>query len=205
MEAMDNHSIKLNSKPPVTGLMPPQLGEALVREAWPTVLAHGAWAAQLAQWLMCRTWWIFRLFLVPLLAWPILVILLVLKFFPFFCKRYTLTNQRIMIRRGWKPSLEPAALVRLTGSLLGKIRTAWQLNPNQAVALADIDKVTFDPATYNSFYRSGDLEIISGGKVALVLIAVPEPEGFRRAIINACAAWVPGKAKAFEAWEPAKT
>ena len=54
----------------------------------------------------------------------------------------------------------------------------------------------------SDFYRTANLEIISKDRVALVLRGVPGPEAFRHAILNACKAWVPGKA-AMEGFVPA--
>ena len=48
--------------------------------------------------------------------------------------------------------------------------------------------------SYDIFYRSGDLQVLSGGKEVLKLTGVPEPESFRHAIVNAVKAWVPEKA-----------
>ncbi len=94
-----------------------------------------------------------------------------LKFLPFVCKRYTLTNRRLMVRRG-----------------LARPR------PIQEIALSDIDDVRLDTAGSNAFYRSGTLEILSQGKVVLRLAGVPQPEAFRHTILNAVRAWAPGKA-----------
>jgi hypothetical protein len=66
--------------------------------------------------------------------------------------------------------------------------------PAQEVALADIDEVRLVPDSFDRFYLSGTLEVISKGQVALTLPGVPEPEGFRHAVVNAVKAWVPGKA-----------
>jgi hypothetical protein len=145
----------------VAGLMPPQLGEARIREAFPAV--QGGLAA-LGQKLV-RT-----VFLAPL-GWALLAPLFALKFAPLVCRRYTLTNRRLMVQRGLKPT------------------------PVQEVKLAEIDDVRFDPASHDPFYHTGTLEVISGGKVVLTLPAVPEPEGFRHAILNAVLAWAPEKAK----------
>lgn len=146
----------------ITGLMPPQLGESPIREAWPTVLGINAPLAALARTLL-------RTFLLAPLGIFLLAPLFLLKFSPFLCRRFTLTNRRIMVQRGWKPS------------------------PVQSVALADIEEVRLDPASIDPFFLSGTLEIISRGQVALRLDGVPEPEGFRHAIQNAVVAWVPGK------------
>jgi hypothetical protein len=148
----------------VAGLMPPQLGEALIREVWPTVVHAQPAVAGLAKRL------IRSVFLAPL-GWLVQAPLFLKKFAPMICERYTLTNQRLMVQRGWKPA------------------------PHQQVPLEQIDDVRDDPAAYDPFYHCGTLEVISGDKVVLRLTGVPEPEGFRHAILNAVRAWVPGKAK----------
>ncbi len=146
----------------VTGVVPPEVGEAMIREVWPTVLARGAGAASLAHTLM-------RTVVLAPLGWFLLGPLFLLKFAPVICRRYTLTNRRLMIQKGWKPA------------------------PVQAVELREIDDVHVVDSTRDAFYLSATLEVLSGGKVVLTLPGVPEPEGFRRAVRNAVSAWVPGK------------
>jgi hypothetical protein len=157
-----------NSKPAgprqaVAGLMPPELGEGMIREAFPTVLDTPG-LGKLGQRLI-RT-----VFLAPL-GWLLLAPLFGKKLLPFVSKRYTLTNRRLMVRRGLKPT------------------------PREEVKLEEIDDVRLDPASHDTFFHSGTLEVISGGQVKMRLTGVPEPEGFRQAILNAVKAWVPGKAK----------
>jgi hypothetical protein len=108
------------------------------------------------------------------LGWLLQGPLFAMKFGPITSKLYTLTNRRLMIRHGLKGT------------------------PREQVELKDIDDVRFDPNRVDRYYLSGDLEVMSGGKVVLKLSGVPEPEGFRHAILNAVKAWVPGKTK--EAW-----
>lgn len=158
-----------NPEPPtprqaVAGLTPPQTGEALIREAWPTVFDASAGLASLGQKLI-------RSIVLAPLGWLILAPLYFKKILPFIARRYTLTNRRIMIQRGLRPS------------------------PVKEVALADIDEVRLIPDSFDTFFDTGTLEVIAKGQVALTLTGVPEPEGFRRAILNSCAAWVPGKGK----------
>src|SRR6516162_8516541 len=81
----------------VAGLTPPQLAEAMIREAWPSVRGVQAGLAGLAARL------IKSLFLAPL-GWLVNGLLFGKKFAPYICKRYTLTNRRLMIRAGWKPA-----------------------------------------------------------------------------------------------------
>jgi hypothetical protein len=150
-------------KQAITGVMPPQLGEALIREAWPTVVDSSAFFSGIAKKL------IHSVVLAPV-AWLLLAPLFGKKFLPFRAKRYTLTNRRVMIQRGLRPQ------------------------PVHEVALADIDDVRLDAHGVEPFFLSGNLEIVSKGQVVLKLTGVPEPEGFRHAILNSVKAWVPGKA-----------
>jgi hypothetical protein len=153
---------------PVTGVTPPELGEARIRESWPSVLGIAPGLAKLGQKLI-------RSVVLAPLGWLLHAPLFALKLAPWVCKRYTLTNRRLMIQKGWKPNPQ---------------------SPVQEVKLADIDEVRLDPASQDNFYHSGTLEVLTGGKVVLTLPGVPEPEGFRQAIINAVRAWAPGKLKA---------
>jgi Bacterial PH domain len=156
----------------VTGLVPPQTAEAIIRVAWPAVTRSGPVAA-LGK-AMMRT-----IILAPL-AWLMLAPFYFKKILPFLATRYTLTNRRVMLQRGLKPK------------------------PVREVALADIDEVRIPADSVDTFYRAGTLEIVSKGEVRLTLPGVPEPEAFRHAVINACMAWVPGKAAAWLKFIPAK-
>jgi hypothetical protein len=115
----------------VTGVIPPQVAEARIREAWPSVSRFGGVAMT----------------------------------------RYTLTNRRLMVRKGWG----------------GKVA--------QEVPLSDIDDVRVSTDANSAFFRAGTIDVVRQGQVALSLAGIPEPDAFRHAIINACTAWVPGKAK----------
>ncbi len=149
---------------PITGVVPPSLAEAVIREARPTLMAIQPAVAALAKRLV-RT-----IFLAPL-GWLLQAPLFAMKFGPITARWYRLTNRRLVICRGLKGQ------------------------PKEEVALADIDDVRLDASQVDNYYLSGDLEVVSGGKVVLRLPGVPEPEGFRQAILNAVKAWVPGKAK----------
>jgi len=78
----------------VTGVVPPDVGEARIREVWPSVASAPA-IAGLGQ-KLTRT-----IVLAPL-AWLIMSAVYFGKLLPFAAKRYTLTNRRLMIRHGWK-------------------------------------------------------------------------------------------------------
>jgi len=147
---------------PVSGVTAPQIGEATIREAWPTLASTPGLSALGAKLIQ-------TVILAPL-GWLLLAPLLLKKFAPFICRRYTLSNRRLAIRRGLKPAVI------------------------EEVSLAEIDEARLDPKSVNAFFRCADLQIVSKGQVKMTLVAVPEADSFRMAILNACAAWVPGKA-----------
>src|SRR5947209_18341159 len=78
----------------ITGVVPPEVGEAKIREVWPSVASAPA-VAGLGQ-KLSRT-----IILAPL-AWLVMSAVYFGKLLPFVASRYTLTNRRLMIRRGWK-------------------------------------------------------------------------------------------------------
>jgi hypothetical protein len=148
-------------KQAVTGLVPPQQGEALIREVWPSVASHPG-VAGLGRALT-------RTYVLAPLAWLLMAPFYFLKVLPFLARRYTLTNRRLMVRRGLKP------------------------HPTHEVPLADIDEVQVRRDANSDFYRAANLDVLSKGKVVLTLPGVPEPESFRLCVLNACNAWVPGR------------
>ena len=147
----------------ITGLTPPQLGERTIRVVWPSVATSPA-IAGLGRSMM-------RTIILAPLAWLLLAPFYFKKILPGLACRYTLTNRRLMIQKGWKQ------------------------RPAGAIPLADIDDVRLKPDSYDPFYRSATLEILSKESVALTLPGVPNAESFRHAIVNAYKAWVPGKAE----------
>jgi hypothetical protein len=147
---------------PVTGVVAPEIAEALIREVWPSVTTTSG-LAKLAEKLM-------RSIVLAPLGWFLMLPIYFLKVMPLFACRYTLTNRRLMIRRGWKAV------------------------PSDQVTLAAIDEIRVVPESINAFFRAATLEIYSQGRVGLTLPGVPDPELFKAAIRNACMAWVPGKA-----------
>ena len=147
----------------VSGVIAPEWSEALIREIYPSVARYPAIAAIGAK--LTRT-----IILAPL-AWILMVGAYFGKVAPFFMRRYTLTNRRLMIRAGWKGM------------------------PIKEVTLAQIDDVRLVPDANTLFFRAATLEIIGGGQYLLTLPGVPDPESFRHAILDARNAWVPEKTK----------
>jgi hypothetical protein len=147
----------------ITGVMPPEMGEARIRETWPSVAAFPG-VAKLGR-VLTGT-----IVLAPL-AWLLMGAIYFGKLAPFAARRYTVTNRRVMIRRGLK----------------GK--------PSQEIALADIDDVRVQTDANSDFFRAANIDLLAKGQVALTLHAVPDAESFRHAILNARNAWVPTRAK----------
>jgi hypothetical protein len=155
----------------IAGVVPPSVGEARIREVFPAMPGVAAAPAGLAKSLV-------RTYLLAPLGWMIQAPLFGLKFAPMICRRYTLTNKRLMIQKGWKPG------------------------PVQEVPLGEIEDVRIGPGGVDPFYLCGDLEVVARGQVVLRLAAAPEPENFRQAVLNAVKAWAPPKG-APKGWVPA--
>src|SRR5438477_13146581 len=117
----------------ITGVVPPQAGEAMIRELFPSVAAHPAMAglgkkiSELAA-KLARTVVLLPIgLLVAAAGWVIMFWPYFSKVLPFVAKRYTLTNRRLMIRRGLKAK------------------------PSHEVSLADIDEVTIHKDANSEF------------------------------------------------------
>ncbi len=152
--------------PAVTGMMPPQMAEAIIREVCPSVIGSRA-AAPVGRLIQVLS---DTIVLRPL-AWLLLLPLFVKNITPFLGKRYRLTNRRLMI-----------------------LRFGLQ-KPYREIALADIETLRLEPDSSNSYFRAANLEVVSKGQVAMHLLGVREPESFRLAILNACNAWAPTRPK----------
>jgi len=150
----------------ISGVVPPQIQEAMIREVWATVDANRGVTA-LARWL------IKSIALAPL-GWLIL--------FPFWLKRflgflpglsflttkYTLTNRRVMIRKGMKA------------------------HPVKELPLDQVGDVKVITDDNSEFYATGHLQVFrKDGSSALLMEGVPEPESFRQSILQAATAWGP--------------
>jgi hypothetical protein len=152
-------------KQAVTGLVPPQVGEALIRERWPSVIGGPlAPLARLARMLSDT------IVLRPI-AWLLLLPPFVLRISPFVARRYRLTNRRLLI------------------VAFGSTK------PIQEIALADIQDVRPELDSFDTYFRTATLEVLSKGQVAMRLPGVPDPESFRLSILNACNAWAPLRPK----------
>lgn len=150
----------------VTGITPPQVGEANIRTVWPSVAAHPG-PAGLAR--AC-----YRTMILAPIGWFVLApfyfmkLLAVLPGLHGLATRYRLTNRRLMICKGMKPV------------------------PDKEVPLDRIKDVKLITDANSEFFLAGTLEVIDvNGQTVLSLAGVPEPESVRHAILQAAAAWGP--------------
>ncbi len=171
----------------VTGIVPPQVAEAIITVRWPSVTAYmggaparlGASIQQAASGLLRQTMnlpklWVVCLALlivlpvaivIALAAWVLLAPFYFAKILPGFMKKYTLTNKRVMIQEG------------------------WSLTPGLQVNLEDLREVRVVPGSEQPFYLSADLELLFGQSGSATLPGVKEFKTFKAAIENAYLAW----------------
>jgi hypothetical protein len=150
----------------VTEAASPQLGEAIIRDVWPSVAAH-AGPASLAR--ACYS----TIILAPI-GWFVLAPFYFMKLAAIIpgmsglATRYRLTNRRLMVCKGLKPI------------------------PEKEVSLDKIKDVKLVTDANSEFFVAGTLEIIdTNGQTVLSLPGVREPESVRHAILQASAAWGP--------------
>jgi hypothetical protein len=103
---------------PVAGLTPPAIGEARIRDAYPSVAANFAVAT--LGYRLTQT-----IFLAPV-AWLVMSLAYFGKVLPFMARRYSLTNRRLMIRAGWAG--KPIAEVPLSD--IEEVRIVTDANSN---------------------------------------------------------------------------
>lgn len=168
------------------GLIPPQIAEAKIGVRWPSVAAYPGVArlgstiqvkaTELIRWSLHQPTLLAAVllfvtvpagFFMALAAWFLLAPFYFIKILPGFATRYTLTTQRLMIQKGLMP--KAAQEVRLDA--------------------LDDPPIRVVPGSEQPFYRAADLEILSGGNVAMTLRGVPQYDSFIVNIDSARLAW----------------
>lgn len=151
-------------KQAITGVTPPELAEVTIATAWPSIAATA-----LGRWLgrrfenqtvigplhltIGRVW--------VLMAIPLALLLYFANLLPFRCRRYRLTNRRVIIQKGLAASDE-----------------RW-------TSLDDFDEIQILVQSGQGWYRCGDMAFIKGKVESLRLFAVPHPEAFRATCLKA--------------------
>ncbi len=148
----------------ITGVSPPELEEVGIATVWPSIAV-----TRLGRWLGRRFenktvigplhLTIGRL--AVLMSIPIALKLYFFNLLPFRCRRYRLTNRRVIIQKG-----------------LAAADERW-------TTLDDFDEIQIIVQDGQHWYRCGDLAFIKGKVETLRLIAVPHPESFRSTCLKA--------------------
>ena len=145
------------SKAAVAGVWPVDLGEADIARAFPSISATGL--GKMLGRLYGLPWPIG--FVIHLLTLPIPVVLAVTMFVLGGFRRYTLSSMRVRVRRGLSDK------------------------PGPEVDLTKLHEVRMVVRPGQEFYRAADLELISGGQIALTLSVVQTAEAFMHNILEA--------------------
>jgi hypothetical protein len=152
-------------KPPLPGVFPPELGEVTAMTVWPSIGAHplgrligrlSASRAGIGVFTLGNFW--------ALASIPFGLALYFWMRMPYLCHRYTLTNRRIIIRRGLDPRDEK-----------------W-------LELDDFDSCEVETLPGQQWLHSGDLVFHHGEIEVLRLAGVPRPIIFRNVCLTAHAA-----------------
>lgn len=144
-------------KSPIAGVVPPEVSEVRSVTLWPTIgaLPAGRLVGRLAD-LQIGWGKFFTLGkLMALATIPISVAVFGWQLMPYVCRRYTITNRRIIIRRGLLPADE-----------------RW-------ISLNEFDSVAIEVLPGQSWLHAGDVVFRRAGSEVLRLKGVSRPEVFR--------------------------
>jgi hypothetical protein len=153
-------------KQPIAGLTPSELQEATVAVVWPTIgaTAAGRLVGRVAG---VRPAWD-RFLIVGKLAAaatiPISLAAFVWQLLPYVCRRYRLTNRRIVVQKGLSPVEE------------------------RQIGLDAFDTIEISLQPGQEWLRSGDLVFQRGGSEVFRLEGVSRPDVFRAACLKVRAA-----------------
>jgi hypothetical protein len=149
-------------KPPLPGVAPPELGEVNAMTVWPSIGSHpiGRVVGRL-----CAVRTGFGIFTVgnfwALVTIPVSLALYFWLRMPYLCKRYTLTNRRVIVCRGLVPR-----------------DVKW-------IELEEFDSCELEVLPGQAWLRSGDLVFRHGEIELLRLSGVVRPNIFRDICLNA--------------------
>jgi hypothetical protein len=144
-------------KSPFSGIVPSELGEVPSVTIWPTIgaLPAGRLVGRLAETRLGWGEWFTVGKLLALATIPISLSVFCWQLMPYVCRRYTLTNRRILIRRGLLPADEH-----------------W-------ISLDEFDAVAIDVLPGQDWLHAGDVVFKRAGNEVLRLPGVSRPEVFR--------------------------
>jgi hypothetical protein len=153
---------------PIAGVAPPELGEVVSMTTWPTIgaLPAGRYVGRLADNRLGFGEFFTLGKLLALATIPISVAAFGWQLMPYVCRRYTLTNRRIIIRRGLMPADE-----------------RW-------INLEEFDSIDIEILPGQSWLHAGDIVFKRSGSEVLRLTGVSRPEVYRQMCLRAQKAMV---------------
>ena len=150
-------------KQAIAGVAPPELGEVTSMTVWPTIasLWLGRWLGrQYENRAGLGTFFTFGK-LAMLLSIPVAMALFFYTLLPGICRRYRLTNRRVIIEKG------------------------LQTRPERSVSLDEFDSIQVVILPGQAWYPAGDLVFRQGPIETFRLSGVSRPETFRQTCLKA--------------------
>ena len=153
---------------PILGVMPSELAEVTCKVVWPTIGATqpGRWVGRLAAVRLGLGEFFTLGKLLALATIPVSVAVFAWQLMPFVCRRYTLTNRRIIVRKG-----------------LRAVDGPW-------IGLDEFEAIDVEVLPGQQWLHAGDLVFRRGDREILRLSGVSRPEAFRRVCLTAQTALV---------------
>jgi hypothetical protein len=145
-------------------MVPPEIAEVPITTTWPTIGAFeaGRWVGRLADvrlgigkfFTLGKLW--------AAATIPVSLAVFAWQLMPYVCRRYTLTNRRVLIRRGWSG-----------------VDEKW-------IALDEFDAIGIEILPGQEWLRAGELIFLRDGKEVLRFSGVSRPDVFRQVCQRAC-------------------
>jgi hypothetical protein len=160
----DDAAVLLEMKQPIAGVSPSAVAEADIMTVWPSICAYpsGRFLGTLYGIRFPNLNRILRLGnLIALASIPHAVALYFYKLLPYVGMRYTLTNRRVVVRRGIEGIDE------------------------RSVSLDNFDAVKVDVRPGQEWFKAGDLIFLNGQREVFRLEGVSRPDAFRAACLKA--------------------
>ncbi|MBN1395746.1 MAG: PH domain-containing protein [Pirellulales bacterium] len=148
---------------PIAGVVPSELREVTCKVVWPTIGANRF--GRLVGRLSAVSTGVGRVFtlgnMLAAATIPLSLAVFAWQLMPVVCRRYALTNRRIIIRRGLMP-----------------VDERW-------LGLDEFDSIEVESLPGQNWLHAGELIFKRSGKEAFRLSGVPRPEVFRRICLTA--------------------
>ena len=150
-------------KSPFSGIVPSELGEVPSVTVWPTIgaLPAGRLVGRLAETRLGRDEWSAVGKILAVATIPISLSVFCWQLMPYVCRRYTLTNRRIIVRRGLLPADEH-----------------W-------IGLDEFDAVDVEVLPGQEWLHAGDVVFKRAGSEVLRLAGISRPDVFRHMCLTA--------------------